>query len=71
MPSSWVQHVKQVQTENQCTYKEAMSLASKTWKKGDAGAKQAGVIETDIKIKGPRKTKYSVDEHLYGYAKAN
>jgi hypothetical protein len=32
-PNAWIQHIKNVQMQNRCSYKEAMKEAAKTWKK--------------------------------------
>lgn len=38
--NAWIAYVKKVQNENNCSYKEALQLASKTYKKGQ-GIKQS------------------------------
>ncbi|MAO19715.1 MAG: hypothetical protein CMJ25_03090 [Phycisphaerae bacterium] len=37
MPSAWINHVKQYAKKNNCSYKDALSKASATYKKGSGG----------------------------------
>ena len=64
--NQWITHVKEVQRKNGCTYKEALKIASKSYKK-HRGVKGKGFLDTLRNIGSNAGKSFPINPFDLGY----